>query len=145
MPENEVALVLGFDYGRRRIGVAVGQRLTATARALTVIDNGPAGPDWASLDKLIAEWQPRLLVVGLPLQMDGSEQAVSTWARGFAGQLGERTGLPVRTQDERLSSHQVAREFAEARRSGQARRKQARLLDAEAARVILERFLADGD
>ncbi|MGD9582592.1 MAG: Holliday junction resolvase RuvX [Lysobacterales bacterium] len=143
MPEPRPLLVLGFDYGSRRIGVAVGQRVTETAQALTVIDNGPGGPDWHALDKVLRDWQPQLLVVGLPLQMDGGEQSISIMARDFADRLRERTALPVYTQDERLSSRQVAREFANARRRGEARRKHGKLLDAHAARVIIERFFAD--
>lgn len=143
MPELRPVLVLGFDYGSRHIGVAVGQRITQTAQALTVIDNGPGGPDWRALDQVLSTWQPQALVVGLPLTLDGGEQSISTMARAFAEQLRARTALPVHTQDERLSSRQVAREFAAARQRGEARRKHRHLLDAHAARVIIERYFAE--
>ena len=138
-----VSTVLGFDYGARRIGVAVGNALTGTARALEVVANGAQGPDWPRVDALVREWRPQILLVGLPLTMDGVEQNNSTAARMFAAQLGERCSLPTRLVDERLSSREAAHRFAQRRASGQARRKHAAALDAVAAEIIIEQWLCD--
>ena len=132
--------VLGFDYGARRIGVAVGNRLSG-ARALEVIGNGAQGPDWTRVGALLREWQPQLLLVGLPLTMDGAEQRNSQAARAFAAELTQRYGVPAQLVDERLSSHEAAQRFAARRASGQAKRKHAAALDAVAAEIIIENWL----
>jgi len=134
------ASVLGFDYGTRLIGVAVGNRLSGS-RALTTIHCGEQ-PDWRKLDALIQEWRPACLVVGLPLRIDGGEQAMSRAARGFAALLQQRYGLDVQLIDERLTSNEAARRFAGQRASGEAKRKHADTIDAIAAEVILENWLA---
>lgn len=136
------ARVLGFDFGTRRIGMACGQRITGTAQALPVVAHGPAGPDWARIDQALREWRPDALVVGLPLTLDGGEQDTARLARRFARELGERCGLPVHLQDERLTSVEADRRFAAARANGQRRRHDAALLDSIAAQVIVENFLA---
>jgi putative Holliday junction resolvase len=132
--------VLGFDYGARRIGVAVGNRLSG-ARALEVIGNGAQGPDWTRIGALLREWHPQLLLVGLPLTMDGAEQRNSQAARAFAAELTQRYGVPAQLVDERLSSHEAAQRFAARRASGQAKRKHAAVLDAVAAEIIIENWL----
>lgn len=136
------AAVLGFDYGGRRIGVAVGQCITGTATALAVVPNGSHGPDWAAIDKLVREWKPARLLVGLPLTVAGEEQNASRAARAFGEALHSRYGLAVDQHDERYSSRAAGAAFAQARSRGEARRKDASLLDAQAARVILEAYLA---
>ncbi|MBS0569432.1 MAG: Holliday junction resolvase RuvX [Proteobacteria bacterium] len=140
---DAVSTALGFDYGARRIGVAVGNALTATARALEVIANGDAGPDWPRLDALVREWRPQILLVGLPLTLAGEEQKNSAAARNFAMQLGQRFKLPIQLVDERLSSREAAQRFAQRRASGSAKRKDAQTLDAVAAEVIVEQWLQD--
>lgn len=134
--------VLGFDFGTRRIGLAFGQRITGTAQPLAVIAHGSDGPDWTRIDATLREWRPEALVVGLPLALDGGEQATTTLARRFAQALGERSGLPVHLQDERMTSIEADRRFAAARQAGQRRQRDAQLLDAIAAQVIVENFLA---
>lgn len=136
------ARVLGFDFGTRRIGVAFGQRITGTAQPLVVIANGPAGPDWPGIERALREWRPDAAVVGLPLALDGGEQLASQRARGFAAELARRSGVPVHLHDERMSSIEASRRFAAARQSGQRRQRDAALLDAIAAQVIVENFLA---
>ncbi len=133
--------VLGFDYGARRIGVAVGNGLTRGGRALEVVTNGAQGPDWMRLDTLLREWRPDVLLVGLPLTMEGAEQQSSRAARAFATALGERYRVPLHLVDERLSSMEAARRFADRRANGQSRRKDAQTLDAVAAEVIVESWL----
>ncbi|HVT32178.1 MAG TPA: Holliday junction resolvase RuvX [Rhodanobacteraceae bacterium] len=137
---DPAASVLGFDFGKRVIGVAVGNRLSG-ARALATVSNG-SEPDWQRLDALIAEWRPAGLVVGLPLRMDGSEQEITHAARRFGTMLGQRHALPVHFADERLSSVEASRRFAAQRASGSARRKDAAALDAIAAEIILETWFA---
>ena len=139
---DTVSTALGFDYGARRIGVAVGNSLSG-ARALEVVANGAQGPDWKRVDALVREWQPRVLLVGLPLTMEGAEQKNSTAARAFAAQIGERFRLPARLVDERLTSREAAQRFAQRRASGSARRKHACAIDAVAAEVIVEQWLRD--
>jgi putative Holliday junction resolvase len=135
--------VIGFDYGARRIGAAVGNRISASARALEVIGNGSHGPDWQRVDALLREWRPDALLVGLPLTMDAGEQANSQGARAFAAALHERSGLSVTMVDERLSSREAAHRFAARRASGSAKRKHAAGLDAVAAEVIVEQWLLE--
>ncbi len=136
--------VLGFDVGARRTGVAVGNGLTLSARALAVIEHPDDTPDWARVDALHAEWRPQALVVGEPLTLEGETQLATHRARRFARQLAERYRLPVALVDERSSSKEANRRFAAARARGGARRKDAALHDAIAAQIILERWLEAG-
>jgi len=129
-----MSCVLGFD---------VGNRFTASARALTTIAVRDGEPDWHRLDALRKEWLPDTLIVGLPLTLDGGEQPASRAARRFAGQLQKRYDLPVAFVDERHSSQDAAHRFAEARASGLRRRRDAATIDAEAAAVIIERWLIE--
>ena len=136
--------ILTFDFGLRRIGVAIGQTLTGTATALETIDHGKA-PDWTAIDRLVADWKPALLLVGLPLGSEGEETDMSTAARRFGTTLEKRHGLPVAYVDERLSSRVAGERFAERRAAGTARRKDARQVDAMAAQVICENWLRQQD
>jgi putative Holliday junction resolvase len=134
---------LGFDHGAARIGVAVGQSLTGTARPLTTVRATGNGPDWNGIDRLIQEWQPTSLIVGLPLHNDGAESNSSKAARAFAAQLSARYQLDVHLHDERLSSQAAEQLFAEARSQQRVRASKAKQMDAMAAAVILESWLAD--
>lgn len=96
--------LLGFDFGTQSIGVAVGQQLTGTARPLTALKAQDGVPDWLQIEKLLKEWQPDFVVVGLPLNMDGTEQPLTARARKFANRLHGRFGIQVELQDERLST-----------------------------------------
>lgn len=135
--------VLGFDVGRRRIGVAVGNTISASARGVAVVDARDEGPDWDAVDRLLRQWRPDRLLVGDPLTLDGDVQDITRHARAFAAELGSRSGLPVELVDERSSSREADRRFAERRRSGAARRKDAAALDAVAAEIIVERWLQE--
>ena len=135
------ALVLGFDVGSRRIGVAVGSGLGG-ARALAVVDVHAAGPDWNALERLRREWRPGGLVVGDPMTLDGEDQPARRRARAFAHELRARWSLPVAMVDERSSSVEAAQRFARDRAAGKRRRRDAENLDAAAAAVIIERWLA---
>ena len=137
--------LLGFDVGAKRIGVAVGNTLSQTARELGVLDVREAGPDWERLDRWMREWRPDALVVGDPVPLDGGDQPARQRARGFARSLAKRYGLPVQQVDEARSSLEAARRFAAGRAAGTRRRHQADQLDALAAVIILERWLAEPD
>jgi len=137
MPGTPEDTALAFDVGTRVIGVAIGNRLSGSARALTTL----APDDWPRVDALVAEWRPDALVVGLPLTLDGGEQAMSQHARAFATQLEQRYRRPVHLVDERNTSREAARRFAQQRASGAAKRKDAAEIDALAAAIILEAWL----
>ncbi|BCG08070.1 MULTISPECIES: Holliday junction resolvase RuvX [Buttiauxella] len=96
--------LLSFDFGTKSIGVAVGQRITRTARPLTAIKAQDGTPDWNVIEKILKEWQPDEVIVGLPLNMDGTEQPLTARARKFANRLHGRFGVKVALQDERLST-----------------------------------------
>lgn len=132
---TESYTLLAFDYGLRRIGVAVGQSITATASPLPPLLARNGQPDWGQVERLLAEWQPRRLVVGLPLDLDDSEQALSVAARKFAGRLHGRFGLAVDFVDERLSTKAARAELFE-RGGYKALQKQS--VDSRAACLILE-------
>ena len=134
--------VLGFDVGARRIGVAVGSSFGHGARALAVIDVHGHGPDWTAIDRLHREWRPDGLIVGDPMTLDGGDQPIRTRAHAFARELHARYTLPVVLVDERMSSIEAAQRFASDRASGRKRRRDAEALDAVAAAVIVERWLA---
>lgn len=134
-------LVIGFDYGARRIGAAIGDTLTGSARALNTYANGSA-PDWGAIERTVREWRPMALIVGLPLTEDGAEQKASIGARQFAAQLGERLELPVHLTDERYSSREALGRIQNARASGQlGRRARKGDRDTQAAVVIVEQWL----
>ena len=133
--------ILGFDYGARRIGVASGNRISQSARPLPVLMVKSGQPDWVRVDALLSEWQPEALVVGLPLTLDGGEQAITRSARAFAEALGTRSNLPVHMIDERHTSQEASRRFAAQRAAGSARRRDAENIDSLAAAVILESWL----
>ncbi len=131
-------LYLAFDYGEKRIGTAVGDDVTRSARALTAVGGG----DWPAITRLIAEWRPAALIVGLPLHEDGSEQATTAAARRFGAELGQRLQLPVHFADERYSSRAADDWLRDARASGRmVRRVRKGDRDAQAARVILQQWL----
>lgn len=138
-----MSCVFGFDVGSKLIGIAVGNRITASARAIATLPVRDDAPDWTALDALRGEWLPESFVVGLPLTLDGEEQPASKRARRFAERLRERYGVPVNLVDERHSSSEASQRFAQARAAGLKRRHDAAQLDAEAAAVILERWLHD--
>ena len=126
--------LLGFDYGRKRIGVAVGQQLTRSATALTTVRACDGKPDWPAISQLIEEWKPDALVVGIPYHMDGTEQDMTHAAQRFCRQLEGRYRLPVYQADERLTSYIV-----ESSLPGNSNAQQD--IDPLAARLILQDWL----
>lgn len=134
--------VLGFDVGARRIGVAVGSAFGHGARALAVVDVHADQVDWAAVERLLKEWRPDGCVVGDPMTLDGGDQPIRQRARAFAVELARRARLPVVMIDERSSSVEAAQRFAVDRAEGRRRRRDAAALDAVAAAIIVERWLA---
>lgn len=132
--------VLGFDFGRRRIGVAVGQGITRSATPVTTLDARSGEPDWPQLLALINEWRPTELVVGLPYNADGTPHDLTHEAETFVRSLAERSGLAVHTVDERLTSIEAERTLRAGRAEGR-RRVAKGHVDAVAACVILESWL----
>ncbi len=139
---GHVDTVLGFDFGTKRIGVALGNTLLGTARPLTVLPTRDGAPDWEKIAQLVREWAPQRLVVGLPLNMDGSDSDSTIRARSFARKLAGRLILPVDTVDERLTSFAARNALMQA---GAGRNKSSGrpdVVDALAAALIVEQWLA---
>jgi putative Holliday junction resolvase len=143
MPAKRImqGTVLGFDFGKRRIGVAVGQTVTGSARALTCLHCKVAGEaPWPAIQALIEEWRPVQLVVGLPAHLDGSDSTLGAAARAFAEELARRTTLAVDLWGEALSTEAAREALAEQRRQGAPPADRDRL-NAQAAAEILGGWL----
>ena len=140
-PEAAAAdTLLSFDYGRRRIGIAVGQRITGSASPVSVARNGPNGPDWDHIGHCIAEWKPGCLLLGMPLHADGSDSEMQREVLEFAGQLAQY-GIPIEHVDERYSSLEASETLRIQRAAGR-RRVRKEHIDAAAAVIIAERWLS---
>lgn len=131
--------VLGFDFGIKRIGVAVGQSLTKTATPLSPLAADQGVPNWQLVQQLITQWQPNQLVVGLPLNMDGHDQFITRRTRAFIKTLHAQTQLPVHSIDERLSSVEARAQLFAA--GGYAALKK-KSVDSFAAKLILEHWFS---
>ena len=137
---KSLRLLLGFDYGSKQIGVAVGQVVTGQARELCVLKARNGVPDWQKVEVLMREWQPDALIVGLPLNMDGTPSDMSTRAEKFSRQLQGRFNLPVHTHDERLTTYAAKGErMAQGHHSSSYRDNP---VDALAAALLLEGWLS---
>jgi len=139
MPESQHQTVLGFDFGTRSIGVAVGQTLTRSASELPTVRARDGIPDWQQLSALIEAWQPQLLVVGLPVNMDDSEMEMTRRARKFGNRLHGRFRLPVLFAEERLTTRE-AKTIAHA--AGHQGNYRDQPVDSIAARLILEGWMS---
>lgn len=135
MPDG---IYIGFDFGYKRIGVAVGQQLTGSASPLTTLDAKQGVPDWTLVEKLMNQWRPTALIVGLPTCIDGTEQYTTAASRGFARQLRKRFERPVHLVDERLSTIEARAHLFNA---GGFRKIKQSEVDSIAACVILEQWL----
>ncbi|WP_419692909.1 Holliday junction resolvase RuvX [Mannheimia haemolytica] len=111
MTETKTKTVIAFDFGTNSIGCAVGQSITGTAQGLTTFKAQDGIPNWEEIGKLLQDWKPDMLVVGLPLNMDGTEQPLTQRARKFANRLNGRFNLPVELQDERLTTVEAKAEI----------------------------------
>ncbi len=140
MTEESPKILLAFDFGMKRIGVAIGQTITESARPLDTIQAKEGLPHWETITKLLKKWLPDALVVGIPLNMDGTEQTISQHAREFANQLRERYQLPVYETDERLTTKDAREKlFAQ----GGYKALQDGQVDRVAAQLILQNWFAD--
>lgn len=140
MLEGDVT-ALGFDFGLARIGVAVGQTLTQTASPLPPLKAQQGTPDWSLVMQLIDTWRPQRLIVGLPLNMDGSKQPLTTQARLFGNQLSDLSGLDTHYEDERQTTLSARQSVFE---QGGYRALQGHSIDSQAAVLILESWLQSG-
>jgi putative pre-16S rRNA nuclease len=141
MPERtSPETIVAFDFGLRRIGVAVGQDVSGSASPLGVISNGNKGPDFDKIAALIREWRPNRLIVGLPLNIDGSAGDLEPTIRKFVAALG-RFELPIHRVDERYSSQEAEQILINARKAGSQGRIRKEHIDSAAAVLIAERYL----
>ena len=129
---------MGFDHGMKYIGVAVGQEITASASELTVIRAKEGIPNWEEIGQLLAKWSPDLLIVGLPLNMDGTEQEMTRAARRFGNRLNGRFNIPVEWEDERLTTFEALEQLG-VRSKMQAKHREA--VDKLSAQLILQSWL----
>jgi len=148
MPDNTstsnskkpIETVLGFDFGAKRIGIASGQTLTGTANPLQTLTNVNNKPDWDSIEKLITEWKPQALIVGLPYLLDGKETEMTIRADKFSRRLHGRFGLPVFTVTETLSSFEAEEQLKQSKKIGKQNKHE---IDKLAAALIIETWLHD--
>jgi putative Holliday junction resolvase len=139
----DVQTVLAFDFGLKRIGIAAGDTLTATAAPRAAVSVGPTGPDWEAIAREVRALAPRTLVVGAPHNVDGTPNALASAAQRFAAELERRFGLPVSRVDERFSSLEASAALKARRASGERKRRVTREdIDSAAAAIILERWFA---
>lgn len=131
-------ILLGFDFGMKRIGVAVGQTVTQSARALATVAAKAGEPDWQTITQLVKKWQPCAFVVGIPLNMDGTEQPITHHAREFCQKLSVRFKLTVFEMDERLTTKDAKEKLFSA---GGFKALQDGQVDAMAAQLILQNWL----
>jgi putative holliday junction resolvase len=137
-------IVLAFDFGLRRIGVACGDTVSRSASVLQTVPADSGKPRWEAIAALLRDWQPDLAVVGLPYNVDGSDSEQTLAARAFAAELARRYTLQVALVDERYSSLEAEARLRSARESGLRRRRVAKAdVDAAAACVILERWFSE--
>lgn len=137
MPE---AIYLGFDFGFKRIGIAVGQKMTYSARPLTTLQAKLGIPNWSILQTIIHNWQPQALIVGLPVCIDGSWQYITKAVHCFVANLRQKFILPVFLVDERLSTKEARARLFEI---GGCRKIAQTAIDEIAACIILEQWLRD--
>lgn len=141
MPERpSPETIVAFDFGLRRIGVAVGQDITGSASPLGVVSNGEKGPDFERIATLVKEWRPNRLIVGMPLHIDGSPGELEPSIREFVAAL-ERFELPIDRVDERHTSQEAEQVLINARQAGSRGRIKKEHIDAAAAVFIAERYL----
>ena len=136
MPPRSTVRLLGFDYGRKRIGVASGQLITATASALETVRVYKQGPDWQRFDHLVEQWQPGLMVLGISRHADGTDSPLTPKIREFGEQLQQRYGCEVETIDEYLSSAEASQLLRDSGASPEGDH-----LDALAAQLILQSWI----
>lgn len=137
---NDAKIVIAFDFGLKRIGVAVGQTITQTARPLDTVQAKEGVPNWHAIDKLVKKWLPDALVVGIPFNMDGTQQNTTEYAQTFAHELQARYNLPVHETDERLTTKSAREKLF---REGGYKALANGQVDRVAAQLILQNWFAE--
>jgi len=132
--------IVAFDFGLRRIGIAVGQDVTASANPVAAIRNTDSGPDWQAIASVVGEWHPSRLVVGIPLHEDGSPSDMTVHINAFIAELG-RFDLPIEQVDERYSSLEAGELLKSERTAGLRGRIRKEAIDSMAAALIAKRWL----
>ncbi|HAZ78995.1 MAG TPA: Holliday junction resolvase RuvX [Porticoccaceae bacterium] len=135
--------VIAFDFGLKQIGVAYGQTLTKNAQGLTIIKAQDGTPQWSVISDLLQEWKPNMLLVGLPLNMDGSESELSGRARKFSRRLEGRYNIDVSMVDERLTSREAKSLLRQQNEEQRKRTNDLTKIDHIAAALILQSWLDD--
>ncbi|EKD54380.1 MAG: hypothetical protein ACD_60C00090G0029 [uncultured bacterium] len=138
MIESDHQTLFGFDFGMKRIGIAIGQTITKTARPLITIQASKGVPNWDKLTKLIHTWEPDAFIIGIPLNMDGTEQPITHMARSFGRELQKHYHLPIFEIDERLSTKDAKERLFE---EGGYKALQDGQVDSVAAQLILQNWL----
>lgn len=130
--------VIGFDFGQKRIGIAIGNNISKTAQTLITIDSLSNNQKFEAIQKIMEEWQPITIVVGVPFNVDGSEHKITNLSKKFAKQLEQKYSLPTHLVDERYTSIEASREIKEKRID---LKKKKLLIDQIAAKIILQSYL----
>lgn len=133
--------LLAFDFGLARVGVAIGHTLTGVATPLCVLHSRDEKPDWEGIGKLIIEWQPKRLIVGMPTYLDGRKSEMTQRTERFCRQLEGRYALPVETVSEQLSSREAEQRLKQVRQSGRRKKVTKGEIDQLAATIILESWM----
>ncbi len=137
-------VILGFDFGLKRIGVAVGQSITGSASALETLTPINGDPDWDKIEALIKQWKPTCIVVGDPLTMEGFPTDITNSARNFGKKIQNKFNQTVHMQDERMSSIEASEIIKQQRQSGERKKRQKKGdLDELAAALIVQRWLQE--
>ena len=134
------SVLLGFDFGTKKIGVAIGQAVTGVAKPLSVLSAENGKPNWQLIDELIKVWNVEALVVGIPYNMDGTEQNTTTMAKKFANRLADRFNLPVYHVDERLTTVEARQILFDSMKHSKIKPGD---IDCYAAKLILESWLEE--
>jgi putative Holliday junction resolvase len=140
MVGKKIRTILAFDFGLRQIGVAVGNMQMQTSQALAIVNAKNGKPNWQAIEKLMDDWRPDLLVIGDPLNMDGSAGKMSDRANKFARRLHGRWGIAIEMADERLSSFEAKQNMRELGHAGDYKDKP---IDSYAAELILQTWFRE--
>ena len=135
--------VMGFDYGKTRIGVAIMNTLTGIPTPQSTINARDGAPDWTAISRCLNEWKPARLVVGMPRKLDGSDSAMQEPIERFIRQLAGRYNLPVDVVSEQLSSREAEQRLKQARQAGRKRKIRKDEIDQVAATIILESWMQE--
>jgi putative Holliday junction resolvase len=143
LPRPVPLTLLGFDYGRRRTGVAVGQTITGTATPVVTLYCHHGTPDWKAIENLIDQWQPQAIVVGTPLPKTNRGHEMQTLIKRFCNRLHDKFALPVHTVDESYTSAEAYRRLKAMRQRGRTKKIRKEEIDSLAAAILLESWMAE--